>query len=106
VSISDEDKKGYIAIGEAVISHIFEKEEVSRESLIRRLEQQAGQDINEDHLAEIAQARKILERLEEAETPDGTNVVNLASSRNAGSIPPSDAKPEDEGGEQDEAKNG
>lgn len=106
MSISDEDKKGYIAIGEAVISHIFAKEEVSRESLILRLAEQAGQETNEEHLAEIAQARKILERLEEAETPDGTNVVNLASSRNGGSNPPSDGKPEEEDGEQDEAKNG
>ncbi|MDU2940629.1 MAG: hypothetical protein E7B59_15865 [Enterobacteriaceae bacterium] len=106
MSISDEDKKGYIAIGEAVISHIFAKEEVSRESLILRLAEQAGQETNEEHLAEIAQARKILERLEEAETLDGTNVVNLASSRNGGSHPPSDGKPEEEDGEQDEVKNG
>lgn len=106
MSISDEDKKGYIAIGEAVISRIFAKEEVSRESLILRLAEQAGQETNEEHLAEIAQARKILERLEEAETPDGTNVVNLASSRNGGSHPSADGKPEEEDDEQDEAKNG
>lgn len=106
MSISDEDKKGYIAIGEAVISHIFAKEEVSRESLILRLAEQAGQETNEEHLAEIAQARKILERLEKAETPVGTNVVNLASSRNGGSHPLADGKPEEEDDEQDEAKNG
>ncbi|WES67303.1 hypothetical protein [Superficieibacter sp. HKU1] len=105
MSISDEDKKGYIAIGEAVISHIFEREEVSRESLMLRLDEQAGQETDEEHLAEIAQGRKILKRLEAVETSDRRSVVNLASSRNAGSHAPSDVQPEEDG-EQDEAKNG
>ncbi|POP46399.1 hypothetical protein CHU32_06515 [Superficieibacter electus] len=106
MSISDEDKKGYIAIGEAVISHIFEKEEVSRESLILRLEKQAGQETDEDYLAEIGQARKILENLEQTQAPHGDNVVNLEFSRTAEQHPSSDRQLREEGDEQDEAKNG
>ncbi|KNC11893.1 hypothetical protein AC791_00675 [Klebsiella sp. RIT-PI-d] len=81
MSTSDEDKKGYIAIGETVVSHIFDKEEISRESLILKLDQQAEQETNEDHLAEIAQGRSILERLEDPRAHCGDNAVDPGDPR-------------------------
>lgn len=105
MSISDEDKKGYIAIGEAVISHIFGKEEVSRESLILRLDQQAAQETDEDNLAEIAQARKILESLE-ASASHGDNIVNLGFTSGAKGHSSPDSRRTEDDDEQDDAKNG
>lgn len=104
MSTSDEDKKGYIAIGETVVSHIFDKEEISRESLILKLDQQAEQETNEDHLAEIAQGRSILERLKDPSPRSGDNAVdpgdpgqNASHSLSEGNSQPLDSKDERDG---------
>ena len=60
---SDEDKKGYSAIGEAVISHIFSEEEITRESLIYMLGRLAEKEADEEHLVSLWQARGILQSI-------------------------------------------
>lgn len=108
MSTFDEDKKGYIAIGETVVSHIFDKEEISRESLILKLDQQAEQETNEEHLAEIAQGRSILERLEDPRLHCSDNAVDQGDSgQTAGhSLSEGNSQPLDSKDERDEAPKG
>lgn len=74
VSVSDENNLGYTAIGEAVIGHIFDEEEISRESLMLRLTQAAEHELNDGRLLSRAQGRRILGSISEVDIPHGNNV--------------------------------
>lgn len=81
MSISDEDKKGYSAIGEAVISHIFDKEEITRESLIMMLGRLAEKEADEEHLVSLWQARGILQSVQPSAPVRPDNVVSIGIAR-------------------------
>ena len=81
MSISDEDKKGYSAIGEAVISHIFDKEEITRESLILMLGRLAEKETDEEHLVSLWQARGILQSVQPSAPVRPDNVVSIGIAR-------------------------
>ena len=81
MSISDEDKKGYSAIGEAVISHIFGEEEITRESLILMLGRLAEKEADEEHLVSLWQARGILQSVQPSAPVRPDNVVSIGIAR-------------------------
>ncbi|MBK0018960.1 hypothetical protein [Kosakonia sp. S42] len=81
MSISDEDKKGYSAIGEAVISHIFSEEEITRESLIYMLGCLAEKEADEEHLVSLWQARGILQSIHPPAPVRPGNVVSIGNAR-------------------------
>ncbi|UGS48548.1 hypothetical protein JMT66_23675 (plasmid) [Kosakonia cowanii] len=81
MSISDEDKKGYSAIGEAVISHIFSEEEITRDSLIHMLGRLAEKEADEEHLVSLWQARGILQSVQPPAPFRPDNVVSIGIAR-------------------------
>ena len=84
MSISDEDKSGYIAIGEAVMGQLFDdEEEISRESLMLRLTWAAEHESNDHRLMALSSGRSILRNLSESETRHDNNVVNIDALRMA-----------------------
>lgn len=83
MSISDEDKKGYSAIGEAVISHIFDREEITRDSLIHMLGRLAEKEADEEHLVSLWQARGILQSIQPRAPVRPDNVVSISIARHS-----------------------
>ena len=81
MSISDEDKSGYVAIGEAVMGQIFDEEEISRESLMLRLTRVAEYESNDHRLLSLSSGRRILSDISDAETRHDSNVVNINALR-------------------------
>lgn len=81
MSISDKDKKGYSAIGEAVISHIFSEEEITRDSLIHMLGRLAEKEADEEHLVSLWQARVILQSVRPPAPVRPDNVVSIGIAR-------------------------
>ncbi len=59
---SDEHKLGYIAIGEAVLSHIISDKEISCESLMLMLTKHAKDVTNKDKLSQIWLGHSLLTR--------------------------------------------
>lgn len=55
----DEDDKGYIAIGEAVISHIFNGAEITRDSLLDTLRHTADEAVDERRILRIREAEQL-----------------------------------------------
>lgn len=60
MSITDEDDKQHVVIGEAAMNLIFSREEVSLGSLINQLQAMAGAEKDDDRLQNISEARKWL----------------------------------------------
>lgn len=63
---SIDDKDAYIAIGDAVLQHIERQQEISRESLIRTLDQQAMGGNNDELHQQMQQGRSLLSDVTDA----------------------------------------
>jgi len=66
VQNSEEDKKGFIAIGEAVVSHIFNREEISNDSLMQELGLRAENPASSESAIRTQQGQRLLQALPRA----------------------------------------
>lgn len=57
---ADENKLGYIAIGDAVLNTIGEHQEISRELLIQTLDKQAMEVSNDEQRRQLSLGRSLL----------------------------------------------
>lgn len=60
--ITDEDQEHHIMLGEAAMSLIFSREEISPAALLQQLQAMAGEEDDDDRLLQIWQARTWLLR--------------------------------------------
>jgi hypothetical protein len=60
LTISDEDEKQHVVIGEAAMNLIFNREEISLGALINQLQSMASAEQDDDRLLKIWEARKWL----------------------------------------------
>ncbi|MBD8165237.1 hypothetical protein [Erwinia persicina] len=80
MSISDEDEKQHVVIGEAAMNLIFSREEVSLGSLINQLQSMARTEDDEDRLLKIDEARTWLLEYKKGRTTAPAGNHWLASS--------------------------
>lgn len=61
----DDEMKGYVAIGEAVITHIYRNEKISQQSLMKMLTRDAEEENNDEKIVNIMSGRRILQSAQE-----------------------------------------
>ncbi|WP_312950709.1 hypothetical protein [Superficieibacter sp.] len=72
MSRADEERKGYIAIGEAVISHIVKKQEISKQSLLKELGKMAVSETCDERASRLRIGRELLNTMPDEPEADAS----------------------------------
>ncbi|MEN4928562.1 hypothetical protein ABEI22_05580 [Erwinia billingiae] len=83
MTITDEDQEHHVMLGEAAMSLIFSRQEISPAALLHQLQVMAVDEDDDDRLLQIAQTRKwlVTQKNHHAGTPS-KNAVTASDSQN------------------------